>query len=179
MIDVAFAIIVCIGIFKGWRKGFISAACSFLGFITGIAAALKLSGTLAAWLNEKYPSSALWIPFVSFTLVFIVTVLAVRLIGKTIETAFDTAQIGWWNKLAGSLIYGFLYIIIYSVFLFFLIKLKLIGSNATEASVTYEWLQPMPSGAMKILGEWIPFFKNTFQDLQHFFEQFANKPTHN
>lgn len=179
MIDAAFVIIVIIGIFKGWRKGLITAVCSLFGFIIGIAAALKLSGSLAAWLSAAYPSSAKWVPFISFTLVFIITVLAVRLIGKTIEKIVDTAMMGWWNKLAGSLVYAFLYIIVYSVFLFFLIKLKIVGTSATEASVTYSYLQPIPSEAMKTIGEWIPFFKNTFHDLQLFFEQFANKPGHN
>ncbi len=179
MIDVAFVIIVCIGIFKGWRKGLISAVCSLIGFFIGIAAALKLSGSLAAWLAIEYPSTAKWIPFVSFTLVFILTVLVVRLIGKTIETVIDTALMGWWNKLAGGIVYSFLYVIVYSVFLFFLVKLKIVGNAAIEASVTYSYLQPIPSVAMKKIGEWIPLFKNTFSSLQTFFEQFANKPAHN
>ncbi len=179
MIDAAFAIIVCIGIFKGWRKGLVSALCSLLGFIIGIAAALKLSGSLARWLTVEYPSSAKWVPFVSFTLVFLLTVLAVRFIGKSVETVLNTAQIGWLNKLGGVVIYAFLYIIVYSVFLFFLIRLKIIETAATENSVTYSYLQPIPSRAMKTIGECIPFFKNTFQDLQQFFEQFSNKPSHN
>lgn len=179
MIDVAFVIIVGIGIFKGWRKGLISAFCSLVGFIIGITAALNLSGSLAGWLSAEYPSTARWIPFVSFTIVFLLTVLAVRFIGKTIERVFDTAQIGWWNKLAGSLIYAFLYTIIFSVFLFFLIKLNILGSTATKDSVTYKWLQPLPAAAMKTIGEWIPFIKHSLQNLQQFFEQFANKGQHN
>ena len=47
MIDIIFAILIVIAIFKGYRKGFIIAIFSVLAFILGLAAALKLSATIA------------------------------------------------------------------------------------------------------------------------------------
>ncbi len=53
IIDIAFALLMVLAIFKGLRKGLILGIFSLLAFLIGLAAALKLSAVVAVYLNDK------------------------------------------------------------------------------------------------------------------------------
>jgi membrane protein required for colicin V production len=126
MIDIIFAIIIIIACIKGYQKGLIIALFSIVAFIIGLAAALKLSAIVAGWLSSNVNVSARWLPFISFALVFLAVVLLVNWGGKIIEKTFQMALLGWVNRLGGIIFYAALYIIIFSVFLFYAEKIHLL-----------------------------------------------------
>ncbi|MBK7557459.1 MAG: CvpA family protein [Chitinophagaceae bacterium] len=89
LIDLTFAILLVIAIVKGYQKGFIIAVFSIIAFIIGLAAALKFSAAVAAWLQNSISISAKWLPFIAFAIVFIAVVLLVRMGAKLIEKSFQ------------------------------------------------------------------------------------------
>src|ERR1700744_4387306 len=123
MIDIIYAILIILALFKGYRRGLIIAVFSFAGFIVGLAAALKLSVFVADHLKDSVNISAKILPFISFALVFIAAILLIHFGAKLIEKLFEMAALGWANKLGGILLYAILYTIIFSVFLFYADKL--------------------------------------------------------
>ena len=167
-IDAAYMILIAIACFKGLRKGFIIAVFSVLGFIIGIAAALKLSAVVAGKL-AVHTGAAKWLPAVSFLLVFIAFAFLVNLVGKIIQKTFETVMLGWINRLAGVAIFVLLYSIIYSVFLFYAVQLKFISAASTADSVVYPYLQPLAPKIIDSLGTVLPWFKNLFDQLEGFF----------
>ncbi|MEO6405300.1 MAG: CvpA family protein [Ferruginibacter sp.] len=175
IIDAVFFLLLVLAVFKGFRKGLIVALFSFLAFIAGLAAALKLSTIVAGKLSSQTGSSARWLPVLSFILVFIVVALLVSLAGRLIQKTFETAMLGWANRIAGAVFYLLLYSIFYSIFLFYAVQLRLISDNTIKASLTYIYLQPLAPFIMNKLGDIIPFFKNMFEQLQQFFGSAAGK----
>ena len=119
LIDLTFAILLVIAIVKGYQKGFIIAVFSIIAFIIGLAAALKFSAVVAAWLQNSISISAKWLPFIAFAIVFIAVVLLVRMGAKLIEKSFQVIMLGWLNRIGGIILYAALYIIILSIFIFF------------------------------------------------------------
>lgn len=172
-IDAAYMILLALAIFKGLRKGFIIAVFSVLGFIIGIAAALKLSAVVAVKLAE-HTGAGKWLPALSFLLVFIATAFLVSLAGKLIQKTFETVLLGWANRLAGVALYILLYSIIYSVFLFYAVQLHFIKTDTTTASVIYPYLQPLAPKIIDGIGKFIPWFKDMFTALENFFAGLAN-----
>ena len=79
LIDVIFLVLMTLALIKGFRNGFVVAVFSLLGILIGLAAAMKFSTLVAAWLRESTHISAAWLPFLSFILVMIAVVLLVRL----------------------------------------------------------------------------------------------------
>ena len=77
LIDLAFGVLMVLAIFKGYQKGFVIAVFSLLAFIIGLAAALKLSTVVAAYLHDSTSISVRWLPLVAFLLVFLVVVILV------------------------------------------------------------------------------------------------------
>src|SRR3954469_22606897 len=124
MIDIIFAILMILAVIKGFRKGLIIALFSIIGFIVGLAAALKLSAAVAVRLQHHIALSSKWLPTISFALVFLLVVFLIHLGGKLIEKTFQMVMLVWANGLGGVLLYMILYTLIFSVFLFYADKIK-------------------------------------------------------
>ncbi|MEO6254870.1 MAG: CvpA family protein [Ferruginibacter sp.] len=178
LIDFTFAALIIIAIIKGYQKGLIIAVFSIIGFIIGLAAALKLSAVVAAYLKDSVSVSAKWLPFIAFAVIFFVVVILVRLGGKLIEKAFQVVMLGWLNRIGGILLYAALYIIILSIFIFYAEKLQLLQPAAIESSQTYNFIQPWGPKVMDSFGRLIPAFKDMFTELGDFFNSLSNKIPH-
>jgi len=178
MIDIVFAILMIVACIRGYQKGLIIALFSIIAFIIGLAAALKLSVVVSAWLSHNTNTGAKWLPFISFALVFFGVTLLVIWGGKLIEKTFQMALLGWVNRLGGIIFYAALYIIIFSVFLFYAEKTNLLKPDTIKASQTYSFVQPWGPVVIDGFGKLIPIFKDMFSDLETFFGNISNKIQH-
>jgi membrane protein required for colicin V production len=175
LIDIIFLFFMVLAIFKGIKNGLILAVFSLAGLIVGLAAAMKLSVLVAGYLKDTVNVSAKWLPFLSFILVFIGVLILVRIGATAIEKTIEFAMMGWLNKLGGIILYAALYIILFSVLLFYADKLNLINPKTITASKTYPYLQPWGPKVMDMMGAVIPWFKDMFTELEKFFEGVATK----
>lgn len=175
IIDAVFLLLLALAVFKGIRKGLIVALFSCIAFIVGLAAALKLSAIVAARLSIQTGSNTRWLPLLSFVLVFLLVAFLVSLIGRLLQKFFETAMLGWANKIAGIIFYGLLYGILFSIFLFYAVQLHFISDATVKQSVSYAYLQPLAPAVMNRIGSILPVFKDMFYQLQHFFENAAEK----
>lgn len=164
-----------LAIFKGISKGFIVAVFSLLAFIVGLAAALKLSATVADHLREKMNVNGYWLPVLSFLVVFVGVVLLIRFGASLVKKAASIALLGWLDALAGVLLFAVMYIMVYSVILFYATRIGLISAEMQAASKTYFFIEPFGPDVMKALGKVFPFFSNMFSDLSRFFEGVSKK----
>jgi membrane protein required for colicin V production len=174
-IDIIAIILVIVAIFKGIRKGLVVAIFSLLSFIIGLAAAIKLSAVVAAYLGDNTNISQRWLPILAFSVVFFVVVLLVRIGAKAIEGALKMVMLGWLNKLGGIVFYLLLYFFIYSIILFYATQLHLIKPETVQTSLTYPMIYPMAPLIIDTLGSIIPFFKNMFAELENFFDHLSRK----
>lgn len=170
IIDIIVAVVLILAIIKGFRQGLIVALFSFIAFFIGLAAALKLSAVVADHLGNAVKVSDKWLPIISFAVVFLIVVLLVRLGAKFIQKTVELAMLGWLNRLGGILLYAGLYILIFSILLFYADQLNFIKPETKTESVTYEYIQPWGPKLMEALGKIIPVFKGMFQDLEDFFD---------
>lgn len=178
IIDIIFAIIIVYACIKGFQKGLVLALFSVIAFIIGLAAALKLSTVVAGWIGNNVSVSTKWLPFISFILVFFAVVLLVRWGAKLIEKTIQLTMLGWLNRLGGIIFYAALYIIIFSIFLFYAQMLMLVKPETIEASVTYQYIQPWGPKVINGFGYIIPVFKDMFANLEDFFSGLSNKISH-
>ena len=174
-IDITFYIIMSFAVFKGYSKGFVIGIFSFLAFIVGLAAALKLSALLAGYLENSTGVSGKWLVFLSFVLVFLVVVIVVNLGARVIKRTVGFAMLGWVDKLGGIFLYILIYTLIFSILLFFAEKTFLLNQTTIEESRVYKWIAPWGPLVIDNLGKIIPIFKGMFNELQAFFESAGSK----
>jgi membrane protein required for colicin V production len=177
IIDVLCIALLAHATFKGLSRGFIVAIFSLLAIIIGLAAATKLSASVAIVLQEKAHFNSAWLPFVSFAIVMLLVVLLVRWMANAAEQTVEFALMGWINKLGGVLFYALIYLLILSVVLFFLWQLKILEPTTWQQSICWPWLQPLGPKVINALGSVIPFFKGLFSELESFFEMVNTKAT--
>lgn len=101
ILDIITAIILVFAIYKGWTKGFTMAIFTFASYFIAMLLALQFSGMVAVYLKEYAKTESKWYPFLSFVLVLIAAIIAVRIIGKLMEKSVQILMLGLVNKLMG------------------------------------------------------------------------------
>jgi membrane protein required for colicin V production len=173
MIDILTVIVIAYAIFKGYSKGLIVAVFSFVGFIVGLAAAVKLSAVVAGWLKTNSGISQQLMPTLAFALVFIATVFLVRMGANIIERTVKFAMLGWVNKIGGIVLFLFLYLSVLSIALFYVDQLGIIKKEQFAASVLYPYYSTLGQTLISSIGTVLPWFKDIFEDLKTFFGSIA------
>lgn len=177
LIDVVFLILIFLAAFKGLRNGLIIALFSLMGFIVGMAAAVKLSAVAAEYIGTAVNISQRWLPLVAFILVFVAVLVLVRLGAKAVQGVVEVAMLGWLNRLGGVLFYALLYTFVFSIVLFYLSQVHFIKPETEQASVTYAYIQPLGPKVIEGLSAVVPLFENMFKDLEVFFGGVFEKPS--
>jgi len=175
ILDLIFAIIVTIAIFRGYRRGLIVGIFSFIAIIVGLAAAIKLSLVVAGYIGQSIKVSDEWLPVIAFIVVFVVVVLLIRIGANFIQRTAEVAMLGWLNRLGGIILYLAIYMAVFSILLFYADQVHLLKAETKEKSVTYTYVSPFGPKAINIFGTIIPFFKNMFVELENFFDGISHK----
>jgi membrane protein required for colicin V production len=163
-------------IIKGFSKGLIVAIFSLLAFIIGLAAALKLSAAVANYLQTNMHVESKWLPILAFAIVFIGVVLLVRWGAVIIKKTVSLMLLGWLDTLGGILLFLVLYLMIYSVILFYATQVHLVTPTMAAESKTYEFVVPWGPRVINGFGKFIPLFSNMFTDLKDFFGNISKRP---
>ena len=175
MIDLIFLVFIVIGVIKGIQRGFIIAIFSILAIIIGLAAAMKLSTVVAGYMEDSMSVSAKWLPVISFVLVFVVVVILVRLVANLLQKTVEVTFLGWVNRIAGVLLYTFLYTIVFSILLFFAGQLQLMKPETITDSRIYPWVEPIGPYVINGVGKIFPLFRDMFQTLTAFFADMSKQ----
>ena len=175
MLDIIVLLLVIIAVVRGLANGLVVGVFSFIAFIVGLAAALKLSSIVAGYIGNAINISGRLLPVLAFFAVFFVVVLLIKFSARVIEKILQVSMLGWLNRLGGIVFYILIYLFIFSVVLFYAEQLHVIKQPTTQTSVTYPYLQPMAPKIINAVGIILPVFKNMFAELLHFFQNVAYK----
>lgn len=154
---------------QGYRKGIIVALFSLLAIVLGIICALKLSQKLAGYLFATGWVTSAWGQLISYILLFIGVAWLVRLGGKYIQKSFEAVMLGLPNRIIGGVLYAFIAAFIWSSCLWLGNQAHMLTPETIAASKTYERFVPIAPWVFEHIGAVLPFAKNVFSDLQHFF----------
>ncbi len=175
IIDIIFLILVLFAVWKGYSRGLIIAIFSFLAILIGLAAAMKFSIVVSQWLQESTNIAVQWLPVISFILVLVFVIILVRWLASLLQKSMELVMLGWFNRFGGMIFYTFLYLMIYSIVLFYATEMNIIKTETKQESTTYPIIEPLGPKALDLLSSIIPVFKNMFADLQNFFASLAQK----
>ncbi|WP_300602749.1 CvpA family protein [Niabella sp.] len=169
IIDLVFAVLVCLALLKGYRKGLIVGLFSYLALVIGLAAAMKLSSVVAGKIGTIVKLSDKWLPVVAFLVVLVGVILLVRWLAKLLQFSVEKIMLGWANRLGGMVLFTMLYLAVFSILLFYLNQLHLLPANTVKDSATFGFTQSFGKRAMDTIGLLIPAFRNLFEQLEQFF----------
>lgn len=174
-LDVTGLIIIALFFIRGYTRGLIVAAFSVIAILLGVLCALKLSQSLAAWMLMKGYLTSAWAPALSYIILFVAVVLAVRLIAKMLQKAVEGMMLGTVNKVFGGILYAFLGAVLWSSMLWIGARMNMFSPELIATSKTYSWLSQLAPWFFGFAGNLLPFAKDVFGNLQHFFDAVNKK----
>jgi membrane protein required for colicin V production len=171
VIDILLLILLVLALYKGWTKGFIMAIFVFVSYFVALALAFHFSGTVEGYMRSHSSGDSKWFSFLSFILVLIAGIIAVRLVGKLIEKSAELMLLGLVNKLLGILVMAIIYTTFFAVTLVYCNRFGLVGDGQTIDSRSASYLMQYGHWLVSHFSEWMPALKNLFNDARGLVKQ--------
>ncbi len=163
ILDVVFAIIVIAAFYNGYTKGIIYSVLSLIAIVLGIIVAMNFSSMAAIWLHNNFNIPSVIMPALSFILVLVAVVAAVKLMAIVTEKFLKIIMLNFVNKLAGGILWSVISALIFSVLVFLVSKAGVFTEDLTASSASYKYIMPLGPFALNILQSTIPFLQESFQ----------------
>jgi membrane protein required for colicin V production len=140
-IDIVILIPVLWGFWRGFMKGAIMEAATFVAFFLGVWGGMHLSDGMADLIHKWTGSTSPYVPLISFALVFVGILAAVFAVAKLVEKFAEKSALSFVNKLLGGVVGSLKYLLLLSV-LFFVIDrientIEIIPKTTKDKSLLY------------------------------------------
>ena len=134
-IDIIVPLVLILGTVMGWKQGFVSTVCSFVGFFAGLVIAYLLYSVVGAWLAPSLGGNFSMANLIAFGLIWLAVPLALNLVGGMATHILDAIPvIGTLNAMAGALLGLVKYFLLTCCVVNVLIFSGLMGPEIVEAS---------------------------------------------
>jgi membrane protein required for colicin V production len=166
-LDIILGVLLLYAAFKGLKAGLFATLASLVSLVLGIYIALKFSGFVAFWLQNKVSWSAKYVEITAFGITFLVVIIGIHLLAKVLDSLMDFAYLGWINHLAGGL-FGVLRMVIILSILFNLfqkinINNMIVKQETLNKSIFYNPIQEVSQWMYPKLENWYNSFKQKQQ----------------
>ncbi len=140
-VDIVLILILALGVWSGFKKGFIVSLFDVIGLGLGVYGGIHFSDAFAEWLKTEFNIGIDWLPFSAFLVTLLLILLVVHLLAKAITKALKLAMLGTVNKVGGA-VFGLARSVLFlSLALLFIHPLnkksQFVSDEALEASVLY------------------------------------------
>src|SRR5690349_23390697 len=136
---------------------------SLLAILLGVLGAFKLLGWAIVYLGNEFDIDQKHLPYVAFAVVFVLIVIAVRLLGNLIKLSIDKTFLGRVDQIAGSFLGVIKSAFILSVLMWLADSFKI---EFPDKWTSDSWLFPKVAAFAPAfthwLGEFFPFFNDVF-----------------
>jgi membrane protein required for colicin V production len=173
VIDIVFLLLALLAVYKGWTKGFIMAIFVFISYFVALGLALYFSGYVEGYIRSKSSTDSPWYSFLSFVLVLIGGIVAVRILGKIMERSAQVMMLGLFNRVMGMVLFGLIYFGFLAVILVYLDRFGLVGDASAKESRTHSFLMASGRWLVDQFADWMPVIKNLFNDAKEIIKQDA------
>ena len=140
-IDIILAILLLLGLIRGYRKGLFVSLASLVALVAGIYITVHFSDIVGAYLAQYLDWGDNTMKLTAFAVTFIGVVILISLAGKLLTKIADFASLGILNKLLGAAFGILKYAFIASVVIIFVDaanrSLHLLKKETLDTSILY------------------------------------------
>lgn len=163
-IDIVISLLLILGGYFGYKRGFLAELFFMLALILGVLIGFKLTGWGVVYLHKQFNADTVFLPYLSFFIIFILVVLLIIFTGNRIKHLMDDSFLGRVDAIAGAILGIIKYAFCLSVIFWLAQK---INFTFPDEWVNGSWLYPKTLGFAKSVSEFfggfLPFFKETFK----------------
>lgn len=156
-IDLIFIIAFGFGFRQGYTQGIISTVFNVLAYVFGIILAFKITPTTTNILERLFNSQNPTVFIAAFLVNISLIMFMLRATANAFEKGLQAVYLGFINRVLGGTLMASLAVLIYSVLLWFAVKVQLINEATIRESRTYPLLEKMPGVAKQAAMQLRPF----------------------
>lgn len=159
IIEILFGIVVFSGFYLGFSRGIIKTVFTVLSLVFGLMAAFKFAPATTKFLETTFRDDNPLFFLAGFLLSFIIMMLLIRTLARGLEGVLKTANINIVNQLAGGVLLGGIFVLIFSTLLTFSYQTHLLSPETKEKSMTYPYLEQYPTYVYAAAEKMKPMFQ--------------------
>jgi membrane protein required for colicin V production len=156
-IDLIFIIAFGLGFRHGYTQGIISTVFNVLAYVFGVVLAFKVTPLTTGILERMFNSQNPTIFIAAFLVNISLIMFMLRAAAGAFEKGLQAVYLGFINRALGGAIMATLAILIYSILLWFAVKVHLVNETTIAESRSYPLLEKMPSAAKQVAMRLRPF----------------------
>ncbi len=166
MIDIILIVLFILGVFTGWRRGFISSLIRILGFLLSLYIAYHYYEQTAITLKKLFPINItnsqivnieqFIYEIVAFALLFIGTRLVISFLGSLLNGVFQLPLLKQVNSLLGGIL-GLIEVYLFSVlalFIALIVPIEAIHTLLHNSKIAYFIVQNTPFVSTQLMELW-------------------------
>lgn len=163
-IDIAITLLLVFGGYFGYQRGFLAELFFFLALVLGVMIGFKLTGWGVVYLHSHFNADTVFLPYISFFIIFILVVLLVIFIGNRIKHFMDQTFLGKVDALAGAILGIMKYAFCASTIFWLALKVNYTFPESwTQGSWLYPRIVAFAGTVSEFFGNFLPFLKETFK----------------
>ncbi|MBN8681997.1 MAG: CvpA family protein [Chitinophagales bacterium] len=157
-IDIIFLAVLGYGFWIGYNRGIISTVMNILLYAFGITLSFKLTPVTTNILERLFNTDNPSLFMAAFIVNMALLMFVMRQAVNAVEGALRVAYLGFFNRALGGALVGGFGVLIYSVLIWFLVKVHFLNDATLRESRMYERvLEPLPGQAKSAADRMLPY----------------------
>lgn len=170
LIDFIVLIPLIYGAYEGYKRGFVLTIVGSIALVLGVIGGFKLMQLGIDLLQQYFPHTPKLLPFISFTIIFLLIVIGVYMLGVVIKKGLDfTIFAGTLDNVAGAVVSVCQWAFITSIILWLCKQAKLIPPEYTKDAHVYEFILYLAPKTVNWTGFMLPFASGLFKSIKEIF----------
>lgn len=178
IIDIIIVVILGLGAFEGFRKGFLLGVLGLFGFVIAVILGIYFMSPMNDWLGENITEFNLGFPIFGFIVIFILTMIIIRTVGWILKQLMDMVLLGPLDATVGA-IFGVVKAAFF-ISLFFwlssLFKLEIPKKWTADSDMLY-FIEPIAPGIVAVVEPILPSMEESLQKLDEVVEKIKDATT--
>ena len=162
-IDILCLAVTAYGFFLGFKEGIVNTVFRTLSIFIAMMAAFKFSPYMTEMLEKGFDVDNPLMFVLGFIVTFFVVLWLLRFAGNLVTQGMQVAHVNLPNQVVGGGVLAFIFVVIFSITLWFANGAQMINPQTKFQSVTYPYLEPLPDKTFSFLGNMKPSFQKFFQ----------------
>ncbi|WP_175402672.1 CvpA family protein [Mangrovivirga cuniculi] len=170
IIDIVIIILLGIGAYSGYKKGFLLEFAGLVAFILAIVLGFKLLHFSIGLLSTYFESLGPLIPLIAFIIIFVGVIFLVNTLVKLFKSILDKTILGNVDQLAGAVFGAFKWALGASIILWIIAILDVeLPLSFVEGSLMIPMVEPIAPQIGVLLSKIIPSINEMFYDIKDMF----------
>ncbi len=172
VIDILFLGAAGWGFLLGFREGIVNTVFRVFSIFIAFMSAFKFAPYMTEVLEKAFNTYNPFMFIVGFLVTFFLTMYMLRFIGQLITSGMEFVRFDMTNQLIGGSFLAFIFVILYSILLWFADGAQVLQETQKVQSYTYfKILEPLPTRTFAVLGDLKPTFQKFFQSTNRMMDE--------